>query len=160
MILLDPVSHEPLVPEGGQGPVGEGGQRVGGEVRGQAVQAGPRRRGDPRRGGDPGPGVDDGLGGQGEQLGQLPHLDPQHLLLVRVLGGGQPGRPLAVAVRPRLPLALPGHGGRRQWRLSGAQQAPETWTNGHSRGQQVRSCWNSLPMKEGWVVVLQIFYFR
>ena len=114
MILLDPVCHQPLVPEGGQGPMSEGGQCVSGEVRGQAVQAGPRRWGDPSRGGDPSPGVDDGLGGQGEQLSQQLDLEPEHLLLVRKLGGCEPGRPLAVAVRPRLPLALPGHGGRCQ----------------------------------------------
>ena len=91
MILLDPVRHQPLVSEGGQGPVSEGGQRVSGEVRGQAVQARSRSWGDTSRSGDPGPRVDDGLGGQGEQLSQQLDLDPQHLLLVCVLGGGEPG---------------------------------------------------------------------
>ena len=39
MVLLDPVRQEPPVPEGGQGPVCEGGQRVRGQVGGEAVEA-------------------------------------------------------------------------------------------------------------------------
>ena len=109
VVLLNPVLDQPCLPESSQGPVGGGGVSVCGQIVDTAgVTAGPSSWSDAGSCGDPRTRVDDGPGGHPQQLRQPRHLVLQHMILVRELRGRQPVARV-LAIRPPLPLALPGN---------------------------------------------------